>query len=205
MADKTTGELPAVKVGDLPLAPDVYDDSLIPVELQGSAMHITGAQWKAYAKAAVRTEVTEAQAAKNAAAQSAVAAEKSNQNAQGQAYQAAQSAVQAETSRRAIEDMEVHANTLQAGSAASVTKSVQDGVVHLTYGIPQGTQGAVGPQGAQGVEGPPGPQGINGVAVTANGQYAFNVDERGHLILSYTGDTAPDFRINENGHLILTL
>lgn len=55
MADKTTGELPAVKVGDLPLAPDVYDDSLLPVELQGSAMHITGAQWKRYAQAAVKT------------------------------------------------------------------------------------------------------------------------------------------------------
>ena len=55
MADRTTGELPAVKVGDLPLAPDVYDDSLLPVELQGSAMHITGAQWKRYAQAAVKT------------------------------------------------------------------------------------------------------------------------------------------------------
>ena len=62
-----------------------------------------------------------------------------------------------------------------------------------------GAQGAVGPQGAQGVEGPPGPQGINGVTVAANGQYAFNVDERGHLILSYTGEEAPNMHIDENG------
>lgn len=55
MADKTTGELQAVAVGDLPLAPDVYDDSLIPVELQSVGMHITGAQWKRYAQAAVKT------------------------------------------------------------------------------------------------------------------------------------------------------
>ena len=60
MADKTTGELPAVKVGDLPLAPDVYDDALLPVELQGSAMHITGSQWKRYAQAVVNADVQKA-------------------------------------------------------------------------------------------------------------------------------------------------
>lgn len=52
MADKTTGELQAVKVGDLPIAPDIYDDTLIPVEQQGDAKHITGAQFKGYAVSA---------------------------------------------------------------------------------------------------------------------------------------------------------
>lgn len=70
MADKTTGELPSVKVGDLPLAPDVYDDSLIPVEMQGSAMHITGAQWKRFAEAAVKT-FSDSASRSSAAAQSA--------------------------------------------------------------------------------------------------------------------------------------
>lgn len=68
-----------------------------------------------------------------------------------------------------------------------------------------GPQGIAGPEGPQGIQGPPGPQGINGVAVTAPGQYAFNVNDDGHLIVSYTGETAPDFAVNENGHLILTI
>lgn len=54
MADKTTGELQAVKVGDLPLAPDIYDDTLIPVEQQGDAKRITGAQFKGYAVSAAQ-------------------------------------------------------------------------------------------------------------------------------------------------------
>lgn len=67
---------------------------------------------------------------------------------------------------------------------------------------PQGEAGPVGPQGPQGVQGP---QGIAGVAVSAAGIYAFNVNDDGHLILSYTGDNAPDFFIDSNGHLILNL
>jgi len=35
--------------------------------------------------------------------------------------------------------------------------------------------------------------------------YAFNVNEDGHLLISYTGDEAPDFSIDANGHLILTV
>lgn len=79
---------------------------------------------------------------------------------------------------------------------------------------PQGIQGPAGPQGIQGSQGPAGPvgpqgpqgeRGINGVAVEAIGFYAFNVDDNGHLILSYTGNQAPDFFINSNGHLVLNL
>lgn len=64
---------------------------------------------------------------------------------------------------------------------------------------------ATGPQGLQGVQGPAGPQGVNGVAVAAEGFYAFNVDENGHLILSYTGQSAPDFAIDGSGHLVLNI
>lgn len=68
---------------------------------------------------------------------------------------------------------------------------------------PAGEPGATGPQGPQGPMGPEGPRGINGVAVAVDGQYAFNVNEEGHLIVSYTGDSPPALRINESGHLIL--
>lgn len=63
-------------------------------------------------------------------------------------------------------------------------------------------QGEQGIQGIQGIQGEQGPRGIDGVAVQAEGTFAFNVNEEGHLILSYTGDSAPDFSIDENGHLI---
>ena len=52
MADKTTGELRTVKIGDLTSAPDVYDDFKMPGELQGEAVSVTGAQLKEYAVAA---------------------------------------------------------------------------------------------------------------------------------------------------------
>ena len=68
---------------------------------------------------------------------------------------------------------------------------------------PMGAQGEIGPEGPQGPAGPQGERGINGVAVAVDGQYAFNVDENGHLIISYTGDTAPRFRIGSDGHLLL--
>ena len=69
---------------------------------------------------------------------------------------------------------------------------------------PEGKQGPVGPQGPQGERGPQGEKGVAAVVPTA-GSYAFHVDGEGHLILSYTGDSAPDFAVAENGHLILTL
>lgn len=81
MADRTTGELEAVKVGSLPAAPDIYDDFLMPGEFQGDAVHITGAQWKGYAKEAVKEEVREAGAFADNAKSSADAAAESARDA----------------------------------------------------------------------------------------------------------------------------
>ena len=215
MADKTTGGLPAVEeaeIGSLPGISDLYDDTLIPVEQQGEAMHMTGFQWKQYAKNAAQQDVERAvQAADNAAL--------SAQNASGYAGQAKQQAQAAEAAKsgaesakadaikaqHAIENMSASSYTLPPGSEATVSKTSVSGVVNLHFGIPQGEQGEIGPQGAQGIQGPPGKDGINGVAIPEAGQYAFNVDERGHLILSYTGDTTPDFSIGEDGHLYLNI
>ena len=49
-----------------------------------------------------------------------------------------------------------------------------------------------------------GEKGADGAVVPTEGTYAFNV-VNGHLILYYTGSTAPNFSIDANGHLILTL
>ena len=186
MADKTIGELPA--------ASGLDDDSLLVVEQQGTAMRASGALWKGFAQSAVASQVSAAQHSAQAAASSAQVAQAAQRSAQ-----AAQAG--AEMAERAIENMTVSAETLSADSPAKVTKSASGVSFHLFFGIPSGPQGIQGPQGPPGIQGPPGPQGINGVAVAAEGQYAFNVDENGHLVLYYESGAAPDFSIGENGHL----
>lgn len=119
MADKTIGELPAVKVGDLPLAPDVYDDSLIPVELQGSAMHITGAQWKQYAQAAVKTysdSASQSAATAQSAADRAEAAKTIVLQSEKNAAQSASGASASATSAKVSED-----NAAQSASDAEAS------------------------------------------------------------------------------------
>lgn len=95
MADKTTGGLTAVTeatIGSLPGIADLYDDTLIPVEQQGEARHMTGRQWKKYAQASVEGYVGSAQDAASAAAGSAAAAAESAAAAAGSAEDAAGSA-----------------------------------------------------------------------------------------------------------------
>ncbi len=215
MADRTIGELRAVEeasIGSLPGIGNLYDDTLIPVEQQGEAHKMTGAQWKAYAKDAAQQDVDRAvQAAEDASASVREAAGYAGQAGQhAEAAGAAKSGAElardeAGAARQAIEDMSVSAGSLPAGSEATVVKTAAGGSVNLRFGIPRGEQGKPGPPGADGIQGPPGKDGINGVAVPEAGQYAFNVDERGHLMLSYTGSEAPDFEIREDGHLYLNI
>lgn len=201
MADSTIGELPVAEYLD--------DDSLLVVEQQGDARSIKGRLIRQFATVAVEGAVETAQTAAQAAGQAADEAEGDAQSAASDALTAQTAKQEAIAARQAVENMGVQAVTLDPGNPASVQKTVNDdGTVTLTYGIPKGEtgqQGAQGPQGPQGIQGPEGPQGISGVAVAADGQYAFNVDENGHLILSYTGDTAPDFEIGEDGHLYLNI
>lgn len=165
---------------------------------------------KASEEAAAYSEQA-AQTSKEFAQAFAARADASKDEAQRQAAAAANYAAAAERSRAAITDMSVSAEALPTGLASVQKSQDPDGTYHLHFGLPKGDTGSVGlrgPAGPQGVEGPqgvPGPRGINGVAVAASGTYAFNVNEDGHLILNYTGDTAPDFSINEEGHLILNL
>ena len=242
------------EISSLPKASKINSDTLIPVYIPGStkpAQSVTGAQFAAFAQECVDADVERAVNAANEAEQvkedvqaavtqviedAGAVIEQGKQDmdqiradALAAAYRAGQSEANAQDAREAIENMEVRANTLDAGSAATVRKEVVNGVVRLTYGIPEGKQGATGPkgeqgvqgvqgpqgiqgetgetgpQGPQGIQGPQGPQGAAGVAVAADGQYAFHVNEEGRLILSYTGGTAPNMSINDAGHLILTI
>lgn len=125
MADKTIGSLPGVAVLD--------DDTLIPVEQQGAAAKMTGEQFKNYARESASPFALQAQ-------QSAVSAGIASGNA-------AVSAEKARQAREAIENMEVSADTLEAGSAATVRKNTSGGIVELTFGIPTGPAGPAGPPG----------------------------------------------------------
>lgn len=99
MADKTTGALPAVQeaaIGSLPGIAELYDDTLLPVEQQGEARHMTGLQWKRYAQAGVSQYVESAKQSAQEAAGSADSAANSAKNAAQSASRAADSAASAQ-------------------------------------------------------------------------------------------------------------
>lgn len=158
MADQTTGSLPAVQevaIGDLPAIADLYDDTLIPVEQQGEARHMTGAQWKKYAQAGVSKYVTDAQQASEKALEAAsraltavdgigTAVEDTKANAEA----AENAKAGAEDARAAIENMLVEAISLETGRPATVSKELVDGVVKLVFGLPAGGKGDQGDPGS---------------------------------------------------------
>ena len=100
---------------------------------------------------AAGTSAEQAAASATAASGSASAAATSETNAAGSAsaaagsqQAAAGSAAAAESARQAIENMGVSATTGEPGSAASVQKTVEGDVVHLSFTIPRGEQGPAG-------------------------------------------------------------
>ena len=205
MADKTIGELPSIA--------SVNDASLIPVEQNGAAGKMTGAQFKDWATTNASAYATAAQQSASSASGSAQTATDKAGEAASSATAAAGSASAAEAARDEIENMTASVTALDPGTTPTVTKTVVGGVVNLAFALPRGatgSQGATGATGPQGVQGPKGDTGT-AVAVETSGMYYFNVDNDstsqtfGHLILTYTGETAPDFEINENGHLIWTV
>lgn len=96
MADRTIQELDAVHIEDLPALPNLYDDDLLVVGQQGTAKKMTGAQWKAYATAAVDQQVKQADAAQAAAEAAQKAAEDARDKAKGSEEAAEKSATKAE-------------------------------------------------------------------------------------------------------------
>ncbi len=125
------------------------------------------------AASAAAADAAAAHAADGAAgaAESAQAAERSRAAAETAAAQAAdsasgaaESAQAAECSRTAIENMTAEAATLRPGQPATVLHSVNDGVKHLLFGIPQGEKGERGATGATGPQGPKGDAGATGPA-----------------------------------------
>lgn len=99
MADKTIGALAAVvdaAISDLPSIAELYDDSLLAVEQQGEARHMTGRQWKVYAQASVKKYIDDAQKAANDAMSAVENVGTAVEDARGHASAAAASAQKAQ-------------------------------------------------------------------------------------------------------------
>ena len=185
MADKTTGGLEAVQeaaIGSLPGIADLYAETLIPVEQQGKARHMTGAQWKRYAQAGVSQYVEDAKKAASDAQQAAAAVGTSVEDAAASAEAAKDAREGAETARKAIEDMEVSADTLPAGQPASVTKTVENGIVRLLFGLPKGQKGTKGDAGSS----------VQSIERTAGTGAAGTVDT---YTITMTDRTTHDFQV----------
>ena len=100
------------------------------------------------AKQATEAAQGAAEAASGTATSSATQAAQSAQNAQ-QSAQSAQTAKEgAEAAQDAIENLGVDATTLESGSPATVQKTLEDGVVKLTFGLPTGDKGEKGDTGS---------------------------------------------------------
>lgn len=90
MADKNIGALTEAPIGSLPEIAELYDDSLLAVEQQGEARRMSGAQWKAYARAGAEKYVEGAHEAAAAAAADAARAEREADDAAASAVSARQ-------------------------------------------------------------------------------------------------------------------
>lgn len=140
MADRT--------VGSLPRAAGLYDDSLLVIEQQGAARSLTGEQLKGFARAGVSDYVEAAQNAAQAAQEAVQSVGDSVAQAQAAETAAKTAQAGAEAAQKAVEDLEVSADTLPAGAPASVEKTAREGHVLLKLGIPQGVQGRTGDPGS---------------------------------------------------------
>lgn len=145
-------------IGALPLAPSVADDSLLVMEQQGTAMKVTGALLKEYAKQGVELEFQEDLEAAQAAAD------------------------RAEDAVSSVTGMTVSAHESET---ATVTKSMRDGKVNLNFGLPRGEQGVPGPAGQTG---PRGPQGAPGNGLTILGYYDTESELRASVPAPEPGD-----------------
>lgn len=169
MADKT--------IGELPVAAELYDDSLLVVEQQRQARSVTGALVKQYAEAAAKGQA-------DAAAKSAEAAKTDADRAAEKAKDAADVALHPpilkdgsdhwwtwDTGKNDYVDSGIDAGvsvqigkttTGPAGSAASVKNTGTNTDPVFEFTIPQGVKGDKGDKGEKGEVGPKGDTGPTG-------------------------------------------
>ncbi|MBQ7655030.1 MAG: hypothetical protein IJI53_09740 [Clostridia bacterium] len=91
----------------------------------------------------------------------------------------------ARTAAQKIIGMTAGAHTVAHGAGSSATLSEVDGHYHIEFGSEQGAPGRDG-----------------AVQTLGDAEFAFHIDENGHLIMDYGGNTPPPFEIDSRGHLI---
>lgn len=182
MADKT--------IGDLPQAATVQDDSLIPVEQQGAAMHMTGAQFKAFARGSVQEYVTEAQTAANEAKQAVLRAPQVGDNGNWYVY---------DHTAAAYVDTGVPATGPEGPTGPQGIQGEKGETGETGPQGPQGEQGIqgeTGPQGEQGIQGEQGPQGIQGEQGPVGPRGEKGETGSGFKVLGYY-DTAGELEVSQ--------
>ena len=171
------------------------DKEQLQAEIAGMEALFTTAKTAAETAAAnAKTSEDNAKTSETAAAKSASAAADSVKQAANQiplareeVKKAEDAADRAEAAWTGLQKTDVYAITVPHTSKAAAVKEQVEDHFHIRFEIPRGEPGR------------------NGAVVAAAGLFAFQVNDEGHLILTYTGDTAPNFAINAAGHLILTL
>lgn len=121
MADKSIGALPNLA--------EVQDDAKLPVECNNETYHLTGAQWKAYAKQAVAEEAEKA----TNAAKVAVEAKQDLENAKSAAETAAKSATENATATTNAKNTAVSAAERAQGYTTNPPKPSEDGTVWMLW------------------------------------------------------------------------
>lgn len=99
-------------------------------------------------------------------------------------------AAAADTAAVKLNGMTVGGHSVNPGAGSSATLTLVSGHYNIEFGIEKGATGAAGRDGV--------------IADLGADEYSFNIDSSGHLILTYSGGTAPNFAIDSNGHLIHT-
>lgn len=115
MADRAIGELPA--------AQNVDDTSLLAVEQQGRAMKMTGAQFKEFAKAGVKTYVTQA----------ATFAEKAEISAKEASYSAKEAADQVKRASNEADRAEQNANDAASSALTAAQYSGKPPIIQNNH------------------------------------------------------------------------
>lgn len=137
----------AVRAGDG--LSEIRDQTVAAAEqAQAAVEQITGAAELAEAaKQAAEAAQVASETARDTAVASAGQTGQDAQKAEQDALAAQTAKEGAEAAQEAIENLGVDANTLESGSPATVQKTVENGVVKLTFGLPTGDKGDKGDTG----------------------------------------------------------
>lgn len=184
-------ELVDSTVGSLPAAPTLNDASLLVIEQQGEAMHITGAQIKGYAQDAVSGYVGQAQAAVEEAQQASQQALEAVGQIGTSVQDAQQAAQQAQTSSKSAQD---------SAAAAEAARDQYPRPENGEWMVYNPSTGEFENSGAPSVgpEGPEGPAGATGASVASlklvSGNHAPGTYDTYQIVLS-NSEIAGEFQV----------